>query len=266
MTEFPSCPYCRFEVRNEDAVACDACQASHHVDCWDDNGGCAVYGCVNSPKHDAADEMHPAKAAAATAVFPAASTPLEAAPHPPAAAPSVAGQKSVHGIYLAVAGILALAIVIAGVAIAVSISRGPAEPAVAASETSTADSSPEQSSSSTDDSLDAEPAPDPEPEAESAPAASSSSTSRSASTDSPGYVAQLGSFTNRSGAEELRDQLSSAGVTASILRSNNIVEFEPGYWVVYTGPFSSRSDANDSADEANANGAQGGFSRYATPR
>lgn len=265
MTELPSCPYCRFEVRAEDAVTCDACQAAHHVDCWDDNGGCAVYGCVNSPKPDAADEVHPAKAAAATAVMPAASTPLEPVPPPAAIAPSAAGHSSVHRTYLAVAGILALAIVIAGVAIAVSLSREPAAPAVAAAETSAADSSADETASSSDDSFDAEPAPEPEPEPE-PETATSSSTSRSASTDSAGYVAQLGSFTNRSGAVELRDQLNSAGVGASILRSDNIVEFNPGYWVVYTGPFSSRSEANDSADEANANGADGGFSRYATPK
>lgn len=265
MTEIPSCPYCRFEVRNEDAVTCDACRAAHHVDCWDDNGGCAVYGCVNSPKPDVADEVHPAKAAAATAVLPTASTPLEPAALVTAATPPATDQKSVHATYLAVAGILALAIVIAGVAIAVSLSRESAAPPAAASETSAADSSAERTSSSSDESLEAEPDPEPEPEPEPAPA-TSNSTSRSASTDSPGYVAQLGSFTNRSGAEELRDQLNSAGVGASILRSNNIEEFNPGYWVVYTGPFSTRSEANDSADEANANGAQGGFSRYATPR
>jgi predicted RNA-binding Zn-ribbon protein involved in translation (DUF1610 family) len=34
---------------SEDLMACPACGASHHRECWEENGGCAVYGCVNGP-------------------------------------------------------------------------------------------------------------------------------------------------------------------------------------------------------------------------
>lgn len=30
---------------DETAASCPSCQARYHRDCWDENGGCAVYGC-----------------------------------------------------------------------------------------------------------------------------------------------------------------------------------------------------------------------------
>jgi hypothetical protein len=35
---------------NETAVVCDKCKTEYHEDCWKENGGCAIYGCENSPK------------------------------------------------------------------------------------------------------------------------------------------------------------------------------------------------------------------------
>jgi len=32
-----------------DAVLCTACQAVHHADCWDRQGGCGTEGCENAP-------------------------------------------------------------------------------------------------------------------------------------------------------------------------------------------------------------------------
>lgn len=43
-----SCPYCRFPLKGGVvAMKCDACGAIHHQDCWDDGGGCSVFGCTH---------------------------------------------------------------------------------------------------------------------------------------------------------------------------------------------------------------------------
>ncbi|MBI4860086.1 MAG: hypothetical protein HY815_07455 [Candidatus Riflebacteria bacterium] len=35
--------------QTEAAVSCPACSAAYHKDCWDENRGCAVYGCTAVP-------------------------------------------------------------------------------------------------------------------------------------------------------------------------------------------------------------------------
>lgn len=45
-----ACPFCLAPVDSgEPAVACPACRASYHDECWRENGGCAVYGCAQVP-------------------------------------------------------------------------------------------------------------------------------------------------------------------------------------------------------------------------
>ena len=45
-----SCPYCRFALKEGTAImVCGECNAAHHMDCWADNGGCAVMGCAGGP-------------------------------------------------------------------------------------------------------------------------------------------------------------------------------------------------------------------------
>lgn len=40
------CPYCRYEVfAAEGEHVCPLCEATHHSECWAENGGCAVIGC-----------------------------------------------------------------------------------------------------------------------------------------------------------------------------------------------------------------------------
>lgn len=46
-----TCPYCRFPLKSGGpAATCPTCRATHHEDCWRDNGGCAVAGCVSGPR------------------------------------------------------------------------------------------------------------------------------------------------------------------------------------------------------------------------
>ncbi|MDR1642351.1 MAG: hypothetical protein LBT59_21890, partial [Clostridiales bacterium] len=40
------CPFCKTAIdAYEEAVACPACGIPHHKDCWEENGGCATFGC-----------------------------------------------------------------------------------------------------------------------------------------------------------------------------------------------------------------------------
>ena len=46
----PLCPYCQTPLgAAETLVACPQCQATHHPDCYRENGGCAVPGCTGRP-------------------------------------------------------------------------------------------------------------------------------------------------------------------------------------------------------------------------
>jgi hypothetical protein len=70
-----SCPYCRFPLKQGAPVqTCPACHASHHADCWNDNGGCAVLGCAAAPG------VSPAAPPPVTAPVPVAAAPVPVAP------------------------------------------------------------------------------------------------------------------------------------------------------------------------------------------
>jgi hypothetical protein len=44
------CPYCLAGFRvGEEIASCPKCQACYHSECWQENGGCAVYGCCEVP-------------------------------------------------------------------------------------------------------------------------------------------------------------------------------------------------------------------------
>src|SRR4051812_34837733 len=47
--EVAVCAYCQTEMDRATAPRCPDCDAVHHQDCWQDNGGCAVLGCVAGP-------------------------------------------------------------------------------------------------------------------------------------------------------------------------------------------------------------------------
>lgn len=107
-----NCPYCRFPLKEGgELVLCGHCHAAHHADCWDENHGCAVLGCVGAPTvvQAAAGATIPQSAAAgggasaATGVFETA----QVAP-PVASPPSPQSGRRSH-TSLAVAGVLLVA-------------------------------------------------------------------------------------------------------------------------------------------------------------
>jgi TM2 domain-containing membrane protein YozV len=45
------CPYCRAAIEPDEAqtVLCSGCGTPHHADCFEENGGCTVFGCSAAP-------------------------------------------------------------------------------------------------------------------------------------------------------------------------------------------------------------------------
>ena len=44
------CAICQSPISGEEAkTVCPACRAEYHAECWEENGGCAVYGCAQVP-------------------------------------------------------------------------------------------------------------------------------------------------------------------------------------------------------------------------
>ncbi len=41
------CPYCQSKIKSKkEAIICPVCGTPHHIDCWNENGGCTTYGCT----------------------------------------------------------------------------------------------------------------------------------------------------------------------------------------------------------------------------
>lgn len=82
------CPYCRTPVVDGSdplKVLCPDCGTPHHTDCFEENGGCTIFGCSAAP----ADEPKLSVAAAeAHAVFSAAVSPAVPPAMPPRFAPA----------------------------------------------------------------------------------------------------------------------------------------------------------------------------------
>jgi TM2 domain-containing membrane protein YozV len=47
----PICPYCRMETGTGEGerIDCPGCGTPHHPDCFQENGGCTVFGCSHAP-------------------------------------------------------------------------------------------------------------------------------------------------------------------------------------------------------------------------
>lgn len=49
-----TCPYCRTEVTPENGPfkTCEGCGTPHHIECYEENGGCTLFGCKFAPADD----------------------------------------------------------------------------------------------------------------------------------------------------------------------------------------------------------------------
>jgi DNA-directed RNA polymerase subunit RPC12/RpoP len=54
----PRCAYCQSTFgSDEEQTACPECQAAYHSECWQENKGCAVYGCSQGPEAEQRDAL-----------------------------------------------------------------------------------------------------------------------------------------------------------------------------------------------------------------
>ncbi len=113
------CPYCRFALKEGVAIeTCGSCGAVHHVECWQDNGGCSVTGCVNGPSNTTATHVVPPAAAPAAVAAAYAPPP----PPPPSKPPPSPTNNKGFPTVAVVAGAVVVALLGAGAALALSSS------------------------------------------------------------------------------------------------------------------------------------------------
>lgn len=140
-----SCPYCRFPLKEGDAMTeCGDCSSPHHSECWHDNQGCAIVACASGPQQATA-QTHAAPMAAApppppyqpaTAAYRPAPSPAALQPHAAAPMPSPGrhdddrGRRNSNNPWLIVS-VLVLAMVVVGAATVIVLSQN-SEPTVAA--------------------------------------------------------------------------------------------------------------------------------------
>jgi hypothetical protein len=122
------CPYCRFPLKEGVGVeACRACGAVHHVECWQDNGGCSITGCADGPSSATATHVLPPQAAPAAAFAATAAAPF---PSPPSKPPPPSTGKNFPTAAV-IAGAVLVALLGAGAAVATSSSSKKPTPAPA---------------------------------------------------------------------------------------------------------------------------------------
>jgi len=52
-----TCPFCQFPLKaDSEAVECPSCKVPHHRECWEQNGGCTIFGCRETTCRPAAGE------------------------------------------------------------------------------------------------------------------------------------------------------------------------------------------------------------------
>lgn len=87
------CPYCRAPLDNDTAslTICPSCGTPHHADCFEENGGCTVFGCTAAPLAE------PKVSISTPEVIAGASAPVQPVPRPapPPPPPLVASATSV---------------------------------------------------------------------------------------------------------------------------------------------------------------------------
>ena len=53
-----NCPICQILISPDDQIKiCEKCKSSFHIECWNENNGCATYGCENAPKLNKKDSL-----------------------------------------------------------------------------------------------------------------------------------------------------------------------------------------------------------------
>jgi hypothetical protein len=144
-----ACPYCRFPLKGGvEVVACGSCASVHHADCWGDNHGCAIVGCVAGPSAIPAASPPPPPPPAAAYEAPAPPPATATQVLPPVAAP-MPRQPVSRGPWL-IAAVVILALAIGGAATAYVVTRKKDKPATAQVSVPVAPSTPDDAVPQTD--------------------------------------------------------------------------------------------------------------------
>jgi hypothetical protein len=54
------CPTCQTPISaDEPATVCPVCKQAHHEECWNEVGGCAIYGCEAAPQFEKKPDTQP---------------------------------------------------------------------------------------------------------------------------------------------------------------------------------------------------------------
>ena len=79
------------------------------------------------------------------------------------------------------------------------------------------------------------------------------------------WTVVLLSSTGRAEADDRAQDLVDAGTPAGVLRSDDYASLRPGYWVVFSGQYESREEAQTAAEGMGAQAA-GAYARFVEPR
>ena len=78
------CPYCRAPIAPEEAqTACGSCGSNHHTDCYEENGGCTIFGCSCAPAEEPKLSISAPDLLASATMVPTSPPVLAVAPTPP---------------------------------------------------------------------------------------------------------------------------------------------------------------------------------------
>lgn len=106
------------------------------------------------------------------------------------------------------------------------------------------------------------------PEPPSGPAPEAGSGPSSSASDWPGgtgYTAILASLGSRTAAKAAQRRFAGRGLDAGVLNSSDYSSLRPGYWVVFSGTFPSKSGADQRASRARSLGVKGAYARFVAP-
>lgn len=232
------CPYCRYPLKGvAEAECCDGCQALHHVECWEENSGCAVVGCGQVAASTELESPPPPDASGRIRITP------DDPPPPPPPLVTDPDQGSLvgpaKGRWLVV--LVLVLVVVGGVAAYFLMYQGNrADVAAVSNDGSTTSTVANESTSPGSDGLGVDEAPaeekpvDPNEYVESIPSVSGEGNWT--------QVAMLASFETAKGAAKEAERIREVtGVPAKILDSSLYPgSLDPGYWVIYAGPAGER--------------------------
>jgi hypothetical protein len=80
-----------------------------------------------------------------------------------------------------------------------------------------------------------------------------------------GYSAMLGAFSTEENARSQQSEATGLGLDAGVLYSSNFSSLRPGYWVVFSGTFSSQEEAAARALRAQELGYTDSYPRFVSP-